>query len=198
MRIGTKGYRSRFFSWPERGLPAFAGTRHNEAGMKQLMRGLAGIVFFFVMVNGAFAGLIIDVDPVTPTTTSPVAVTVWEWFGDPGQDFVDATFIQIGDRISIDVIMQDLHAPGTFWIQILTPGGGTVHLGALAEGFYEVDATMRMIPWFGGPPVFFDSGIGSFHVVPEPATLGLLVIGSFVLVDRCWRRGSITTRVQAE
>ena len=166
--------------------------------MKRPIHGLAGTVLFCVMVNGTYAGLIIDVDPLTPTTSTPVAVTAWEWFGDPGQDLVGATYSMAENQILMDIIIQDLHAPGTFWPQVMTPGGGTVDLGVLAEGFYEVDATMRMIPWFGGPPAFLDSGAGSFHVVPEPSTLGLLAIASFVLAGRRRRRReSFTIRDQA-
>ncbi len=88
----------------------------------------------------------------------------------------------IGNQILMDVIMQDLHAPGSAFIQIFTLGGGTVELGVLAEGSYEVDATMYMIPWTGGAPTFLASGVGSFDVVPEPGTLCLLMLGGLALV----------------
>jgi len=68
-------------------------------------------------------------------------------------------------------VMQDLHEPGLFWIQVVTAGGGSVGLDTLPEGDYVVDATMWMIPWYGGPPDPIDVGSTSFSVIPGPATL---------------------------
>lgn len=152
--------------------------------MKTPMHGSVGIILFCVLTNGVFAGLIIDVNPVTPTTATPVTVGAWELFGDPGQALADASFLQLGNRISIEVIMQDLHGRGGAWISVQTRDGATLDLGTLAEGVYEVDATMRMIPSSGGAAVFYDSGATSFHVVPEPSSIGVVAIGSLWLVHR--------------
>ena len=153
--------------------------------MRRKHPGIAVILLFYGVSDGALAGLIVDVSPENPTTVTPVSVAAWDWFGDPGQELVTASYFMTDNQILIDVIMQDLHRPGTVWIQVITLDGGTVNLGVLAEGSYEVNANMYMIPWFGGAPTLYDTGVTSFDVVPEPSTLCLLTIGSLALV---WRR----------
>ena len=132
--------------------------------------------------DGARAGLVVDVFPANPTTVTPVSVTAWFAFGDSGYEFVEANYSITGNQILMDVIMQDLHRPGVAYHQVVTIGSGTVDLGVLAEGSYDVDAAMYMIPWASDEPRFFDSGVGSFDVVPEPGTLCLLVLGGLALV----------------
>ena len=82
------------------------------------------------------------------------------------------------------VTMQDLHEPGTVWPQVMTPDGGTIDLGLLAAGQYQVDAVMHMIPWYGGPAHPFDAGSASFVVVPEPASVSVLALGGLALLRR--------------
>lgn len=152
--------------------------------MEKAMHSPAGIVLLCVFTKSVFAGLILGVNPVTPTAATPITVGVWELFADPGQVLTDASLVRSGNQISIEVIMQDLHGGGGSWIQVVTPGGATLDLGILAEGSYEVDATMRMILSSGGPAVFYDSGTSSFQVVPEPSSLGVLAAGSLALAHR--------------
>lgn len=152
--------------------------------MRLKYHGVTAVVFLCCVANSALAGLVVDVNPGNPTTSTPVSVSAWKWFSDPGQSLVETNYFITNNQILIDVIMQDLHAPGTFWTQIVTPDGGIVDLGVLTVGSYEVDATMYMIPWSGGLPVFYDSGVGSFEVVPEPTTLCLVTIGGLALLRR--------------
>jgi len=83
--------------------------------------------------------------------------------------------------------MQDLHAPGTVWIQVMTYGGGSVELGKLHEAGYTVDATMYMAQWWN-PSVFqlFDTGHASFTV--SPGTEQWAIDG-----DALWNAGSSWT-----
>ena len=153
--------------------------------------GIVVALLFSGVADGALGGLIVDVNPENPTTVTPVFVSAWEVFGDPGQDLVGATYFMTDNQILIDVIMQDLHSPGTFWPLVITLDGGTVDLGVLAEGSYEVNATMYMIPWFGGAPTLYDTGVASFDVVPEPSTLCLFAVGSLAVVRRRLRSSFI-------
>lgn len=135
--------------------------------------------------DGARAGLVyfFDVVPEHPTTETPVSVTAWTWFHDTGHEVVDATYSITGNQILMDVIIRELGAG----FQAITAFGGTVDLGLLAEGAYEVNATTYEIPYPGlgeppGDPEFHSSGETSFDVVPEPGTFGLLVLGGLALV----------------
>jgi hypothetical protein len=137
-----------------------------------------------VTLSTAEASLIVEVSPPFPDTSTPVAIVAWTWFGDPGQTYVQTTYSRSGFDIDVTVMMQDLHEPGSVWAQVIMSGGGSIVVGTLPKGEFSVDATILMIPWYGGFPAPYDSGSTSFEVTPEPATFTLLTLGGMALVRR--------------
>jgi hypothetical protein len=113
----------------------------------------------------------IDISPSRPNTSTPVSFDTWTWFGDPGQSLVSATYTRNDYQIDIDVIMLDLHRPGVAWPTVMTQGGGTVNLGTLPLGHYDVLADILMVPWGGAVPVPFRTGATHFDVVPYPSPI---------------------------
>jgi MYXO-CTERM domain-containing protein len=158
--------------------------------------GVAGVLS--AVVSFAAFEPTIEVSPPQPTTADPVSITAWQWFGDPGQQRVSATYYQVGGQIDMEIVWYDLHSPGSGWAAVMTHEHGTVNVGALSQGHYQVDASMYLIPWEAGyydweedrwyydpsSRVFFDGVSTSFDVVPEPAALTLLALGVAAVIRR--------------
>jgi len=135
------------------------------------------ILLACIVSTGTHAALTIDVTPPEPTIYTPVSLYAWREFPDPAQEFVSATYSILELQINMQVYMQDLHEPGKYYPQVITPEGGSVDVGTLAAGDYQVNAVMYMYPWGSSFPGFLDSGTGSFTVIPEPSGLVTLVCG---------------------
>jgi hypothetical protein len=129
-------------------------------------------VMFLAYINTAAGDewnqVYVGVSPSVPTESARVTLDAWTWFGDPGQRFASASYSIDSFHIDMDVIMQDLHAPGLVWVQVMTSGGGSVNCGTLPQGHYDVLADILVRPWSGGEPVLLRSGSTSFDVIPAP------------------------------
>ena len=120
----------------------------------------------------------IDVSPLFPTDSTPVTLEAWAWFSDPGQEFVSASYVRDESQITIDVIMQDSQSV----LPVVVRDGGSVDVGILPAGLYEVAADMWMIPYGGDVPEYYGSGSTSFDVVPEPSALVFVLLGTTSLL----------------
>lgn len=157
--------------------------------MRLKYHGIAAAAFFCVVVDGALAGLVVDVSPENPTTATPVSVSAGHWFPSSGYSLLDATYGMTDNQIRMDVAVIP-PPPGSVIFPMVTFVDGTANLGLLAEGSYKVDATMYFFDdWWDpddpsdpGPVVY--SGTGSFDVVPEPTTLCLFTLCGLALVRR--------------
>jgi hypothetical protein len=155
------------------------------------MRQFIVVAFLLLSILGASANIVfgdqwdfvyVNISPSQPTTSISIILNAWTWFGDPGEQFKSSTYSLNEHQIEMDIIMKDLHSPGTAWPAVMTKMGGSVHCGSLSPGDYNVTANILVIPRGGNVPVPFRTGAASFNVVPEPSTLMLLgtcVLGIF-------------------
>jgi hypothetical protein len=151
----------------------------------RLATGVVALGLCFLPGLPALAGpMEITVSPNAPTTSTPITLGGWAEFGDTGQDLLDTAYVLAGNRIDLTVTIQDLHSPGSVHAQVMTREGGTVGIGLLPVGTYDVFGTMWVVPWFAGSPSLMYSGNSSFQVAPEPGTLALMGLGSLVGLRR--------------
>jgi hypothetical protein len=120
------------------------------------------------------AELIVSIDPHPPTSNQVFDLSaIFYEFGDPGQAVEEQTLTVNGNQIDVYVLMRDLHAPGVYFPQVLTPGGATFHdVGPLDAGVYRINAEMWMRRRQGfsyGPPTLFATG-GLLFGVTESTT----------------------------
>jgi hypothetical protein len=144
--------------------------------MKSLIAGALALAAVFLAcdcqrtLGSEWDQVYLNISPYPPTIATPVSITAWTWFGDPGQKFVSANYSLGTNRIDMNVVMQDLHAPGTGWITVMTKGGGSVNCGLLPQGHYDVYANIWKIPWGSSVPLPFRSGSASFDVLLDAST----------------------------
>ncbi len=150
--------------------------------LKSITRLAASAMVLFA-IQAANAELAVGITPSQPTTRTPVTLSASTWFGDPGQTHVETTYSIVEDQIDMMVYMQDLHEPGTDWPQVITDDGGSVEVGLLTKGRYEVNAAMYMTPWWGGDPEPYDTGSLSFSVTPGADPDSGMAVGLQTAID---------------
>jgi hypothetical protein len=141
--------------------------------LRRAKSGIVAVAFILGIVQGLWASetiqaLAVGIDPARPTIRTPIALSAWASFPDPGQQFVEASYTISGRQVDVTIVMQDLHSPGSVWPLIMTEGGGSVDLGTLRAGKYRVNVVMLMIPWYGGTPTEYAEGSMSFKVTGGP------------------------------
>ena len=140
----------------------------------------SGIMFMFLVMSGFTSlanAITIDISPTDPTTSYYVTIDVLGGFPDTGQGLLNTTFTITDFNIEIDVIMQDVHGSGAIILPQLTDAGGTAVIDPLPQGVYDVTGNVFVIPWGDTIPALYQSGNASFEVVPEPASILLLLAG---------------------
>lgn len=120
----------------------------------------------------------VDVSPADPWVSTPVEIRPGIQMGDPGYEVVGTAWSRLGNVLTIDWYMKDLHYwnPGLVWPQIPWTFHGLAEVGLLPAGDYDVNVTLYMSyypPLFGGPIDYlqFETAQTSFHVAPEPGCI---------------------------
>lgn len=171
------------------------GLCHNRVG---LYRAVAAALLL-LGVAGPSAAIQINqaqVVPPTPTTPFPVLIRSELMYPSSGYSFsqLDITYPS-PDQIEVKLLVV---APGIQIVQpVLVFETIDAPLGVLAEGQYDYTVQLYELPapgLPGSPPpgpldgFLVDTRTGQFSVVPEPASLTLLIAGGLTLSRR--RRAS--------
>ena len=140
------------------------------------LRSLAGLVVLIGSVPAAGATMTVEVAPPAPDATTPITLFTRITLGDTGYESDHTTWSMAGGVINVSWYIRDLHGSGQNFVQILTPYEGQADVGLLPPSAYEIHASLYMSTY----PVYSfytlaDFTTGTFQVVPEPASLGLLI-----------------------
>ncbi len=140
----------------------------------------------------------INLSVENPTSSDLLSIDVWQWFSGPAYRPIGATYSITHHNINIDVVIQDLRGSGLGFITISAGIGATVDLRRIPQGHYTVDANIYLTPWDESEIVLYSAldsisfdvvrggriTTGGLATVPEPATLGLMLLGGLAMVIR--------------
>ncbi len=134
-----------------------------------------------VSLGGIWAsGIGFDITPTSPTTLDDIVIEAFATHSDTSLEIVSQSYSIDGNDITMELT---LHAEMGF--QIFWDYGMTLPLGLLEgkldEGTYNVYANFNIDNY---APLGTLSGSTSFTVVPEPATLSILGLGSLALIRK--------------
>jgi hypothetical protein len=139
--------------------------------MRKKISKIVKILVFIVVVTSASVNATITDVSIVPSLPTPLDVISIDISGveSTGPVFItDTDFRQDGTLLELDIFLD------VGFAAVVTPWSHTENIGTLSAGLY--DLTVRTVE----DSVVSDTYSTSFEVVPEPATLILLALGSLI------------------
>ena len=127
-------------------------------------------------------------DPDPPLASDPLSLIVAGVANSSGFFLAPPYDVVIGaSNVDVDFFLSS-PAPGELTMAVLTSFQDSVSLGTLAEGDYGLTVNLFTIQRQTGAVALADVHTSSFTVVPEPASMQLLVLALGATVLARWRR----------